>query len=159
MGYPAFQRARAFKSVVRTAGSAVVNTTSYVAVDGTGAFDLTLEAQAGDVLAVSLSGFWGNDTPQGKADACTMVGGSVVNYISGLGATGFGVPAWCGGGGVSQGIGAPHFYTVVAGDISNGLVTLRLFAKSENTTAKTLYAVATLPLQFNVRNLGPADPN
>ena len=162
MGYPAFQRARAHKFARRTAGDVTVASNAYAAIDTT--LDITLEAQAGDTLEFSVSSLWDagatNPTTLWSAlDVATIVSSAVVNYCSGAGSTGLGILGWF----VSPGSLVPstgvHQYTVVAGDIADGRVTVRLLAKNSLVENRVARAAATQPLQFTAKNLGPQDPN
>lgn len=160
MAYPRFQRARSFKVARRTAGNVAVTSTTWVAVDT--ALDITLNAQVGDVLEAVVSSLWSNDAFQARLEAVTWVSGAAVNTFSGstYSTTSTGVPGWFGTSGVYSAISGSAFLTVQAGDIVNGLVTVRLLAHAEGTTpAKSLTATATDPLTFAVKNLGPMDPN
>lgn len=157
MAYPRFQLARSFKFARRTAGDVLVSNAAYTEIDV--GLDAVLSAQVGDVLEASLSGLWSNENVAAALDAVTVVSGAFVNYLSGAGSDGFGVQGWYANPtGFNGSVGGAAFYTVVAGDLASGLVTIRLVGKMI-TTARTLVASATRPLAFSVKNLGPVDPN
>ena len=159
MPYPRFQRSRTFKFLNRTAGS-VVATTSWQPVDSAGAHDLVIEAQTGDVLVVAVSAQWDPAATNGRLDAVTInASGTPVGSFSGTyGATSTGVAAWLGASGVITGVGGSVMRTITSGEIFSGQVTVRLMLRSDSAASKTLIATAADPLQFSVRNIGPADP-
>lgn len=163
--YPRFQRARDFKRTQRTAGSVVIGTT-ILNVDT--ATDITLTAQVGDYIECSLGGLVSLVTGSDASfSVATIVGGSVVNYISGqVLAVGAGVPNWyCPNRDTAQGVagwnlsGAASPYAIVAGDLSGGTVTLRVRAIGGGGGAISLWATTGVPFNFWAKNLGPMDPN
>lgn len=153
MAYPRFQRARAFKFSIRTAGDLTLNSTSWANVD-TG-LDITLNCQVGDVVEVNACGLWGGEAVGGRLSVATIVSAAVVNRVGGTN----GVAAWFGVDNYMSNFGAPYFYTVQAADISSGVVLLRLQYATNSATNKTLYAGTAYPLLFSAKNLGPVDPS
>lgn len=141
----------------RTAGNLTLNSTSWADV---GLADLTIAAAAGDELKVELSSSANKGSAVGLVmDVATIVSGSPVNYLStGGGASDFGNGSWYIGGavaGADQRIaGGPRPYTVQAGDISGGNVTLRLRYRLTGAGTYTMFANATLPTDFWAINLG-----
>lgn len=139
---------------LRTSGNVTLNSTTWANVD-TG-LDLTIPAQVGDVLGVSLSAAWGGEAVNAGLDAATLVSGSPVNYISGGagGASHFGVQGWIGHDtDPVRAVGTLIQYPVVSGDISGGNVTLRLRYRTGTASNKTLVANSNQPLQWSVVNL------
>lgn len=139
----------------KTDGDFAVSDTSWADVDSS--IDLTVAAAAGDRLLIGLNARWidGGADEYGFLDAVTMVSGSPVNYVSGAGSSGEGVPSWAitNSDGKSS-IGGSVMYEVQAGDISGGEVTLRLRKKAGGITPNlTVRADTTVPLHWNVVNL------
>lgn len=138
------------RRAVRTAGTLSVTSTTFTAADT--ALDLTMPAATGDIIEVAPNGLWGPEAITGEMDVATMVSGSPVNYVSGSNARGVG--GWSGPASQSESIGGPVQYTLVAGDISGGNVTLRLMVKVLTAGTKTLFAQSnSYPLYFSVKNL------
>lgn len=105
--------------------------------------DLTLTAQAGDLLIVGVSGQWSSGGQLAWLDVVTRVSGSAVNSIADNGSApangaGFGVDAWFGLNSVTSPCSGSVMYTLVSGDISSGTVTLRLRGRlNAASSAKT----------------------
>jgi hypothetical protein len=139
-----------------TGGAITLNSTTWADVSGPA--DLVVAAEAGDVLAVSLSALLGAEAVNGCLDMATIVSSSPVNYVSGNdgGASSLGVQAWLGPASASGNAAGTVFYTVASGDIAGGNVTLRLRYRTTAATNKTLNASADQPLQHSVVNLKPA---
>lgn len=159
MAYPRYLRARAHRKFRKVSGNTTYASASWGNLD-TG-LDMTIEAQVGDDLEYGLSGVWSTEAVNCRLDVATLVSGAVVNYFGGAveTATGDGVGAWYGKTGEVSAVGGAVLYTVQAGDIdANGKVTVRLRARCDSATTKTLFSNANLPLQGYVKNLGPADP-
>lgn len=137
----------------RTSGNITANSTTFANLD-TG-LDISVPAQAGDVLLVGAEGQWGSEALVGYLDACTLVSGSPVNYISGGsgGASDGGVPGWMGSSGVNMGFGASIQYVVQSGDISSSTVTLRLRYRTASASNKTFGASSAAPFKWSVVNL------
>jgi predicted GH43/DUF377 family glycosyl hydrolase len=157
-GHTDFARAK------RTSGDITVNSTTFVNVD-TGT-DLVLAASAGDVIECAMNvkvkkSFDGST--YAVFDFHTIVGGSPVNSVTSEATAGTGLASsmagWASGNVGNDGVAPYPFsaagskrYTLQAGDISGGTVTLRLraFTGAECTVRATdpmLYIQAT--------NLGP----
>lgn len=102
---------------------------------GTGSYDLTITAAAGDIcllwpaLAAGMGG-----SGQAQFDFKTVAGS---NFASGGLSTG--VEMWNVSTTQSIGIGIPISYTVVSGDISSGSVKFRFMAKVTSTNSVTLF--------------------
>lgn len=163
MAYPRSQRSRSHKFARLTSGdlSPSVATTNWTVIHAT-AFDLTLPAQVGDTLLCTfsfrMSG--GNFT---FIDAFTLVGGVPISGVSGLGYSagansGIGAMVMPNGGNGGYGITIP--YTLVAGDISAGTVTVRPYHR-QNTAGTTfnLFASASAVALFGIENIGPVSPH
>lgn len=129
-------------------GSAWANLATHVA----SFTDLTLTAAAGDVIAVSVSGLWGNQGTVGFLDVATIVSSTLTNYVSSGTSTpaASGVRPWFGQASAWMTFGVQWRYTVQAGDVSAGSVTMR--PRVNTSGAKTLFHD---PGQFTVTNLGP----
>ena len=163
MGTPRFLPARRHKFVDRRTGSIAMPLASAVWATLDATADITVEAQVGDVLLVDVNGLWGSEMQNGFLDVATWVSGAGVHWF-GSGEpttnTGGGVQTWYADGGVAgvyyKACGAIR-YTVQAGDIVNGDVTLRL--RYRVTGNKTLYNTALNPFQWSVENIGPVQPN
>lgn len=139
----------------RTAGTVTINSTAWTNVDT--ATDLILPAEAGDRVEVAVSTYWNNNAVNGYLDAVSLIGATIVNSWATDGAvdaTGLGVLAWFGPTGVFTPIGGPVFRTLVSGDITDGLLTLRLRARTASAANKDLAATTSGPLIFQARNLG-----
>jgi len=137
----------------RTSGYITLSSTTWANVD-TG-LDLTIAAEEGDVLAVSLAGLLGAASGQGCGiDVVTVVSGSPVNSLSGQ--NGAGDYGWLYTGVAEAGLTGTIQYPVVAGDISGGNVILRLRYRQSSTTNRLFYAGTGGDPMFNwsVVNLG-----
>lgn len=143
-------------AVVYTAGDITLSNTTWAAIAGPD--DLVVEAAAGDVLAISMSCLWGNQTATAYVDMYTMVSGSPVNKVSGGDAStsDYGIAAWSAGQPSELvNAGGTFFYIVQAGDVSGGQVTLRLYG-IRFTNNRTLYANTGHKLSMHVVNLSGA---
>ena len=149
MAYPRFRQSRAHKLVTKTDGS-LTATMSYVLIAGTA---IPLRAGAGDRIIVGVSGLWDNQAPNGMLMASTVIAGAVVNdFLSGQDN---GLLCWFGAGSVFSGIsGNSPPYSVVAGDLSNGIVTVQLKFRA-SAAGKVLRATAVDTLVVWAENLGP----
>lgn len=105
---------------------------------GTGGFDLTIAAVAGDVLYVTGS-FMFNDVAAVSVfiDVATWVSGAAVTWI-GQTAGGNAASPWGAGGGVVATAPLAQLYTVVSGDITGGNVVLRTHYLSGAATNRRL---------------------
>ena len=113
--------------------------------------DLVITAAAGDWLEIGVNGLWSNQGVFGRMDAFTWVSAATVNGVSG---SSNGVPGWLGQASSYGPVGAPVLYTVVAGDVSSGTVTLRFRYKVDSASSKTLHAESAAPFKVWARNLG-----
>lgn len=160
MAYPRFRRSRAHKTVRRTSGHISFTSATWVNLD-TG-LDIVLDAQVGDVIEAHPNGMWQSQAVSSYMDICTVVAGSPVNSFATASApsgTNEGVPGWFGNTGAFQPISGGAAYTLQAGDIEYGQVTLRIRVRSASATSKTVNAVADSAFMWYAKNLGPADPN
>jgi len=160
MGHPRYRLARAHKVTTRSAGNLTLNSTNWANVD-TG-LDITLAAQAGDVLEASLSAVVDANAVILYLDVVTVVSAAPVNSFGKKGAVTAaplpaGVSSWYCAASVLTMVGAPIHYTAVAGDLASGLVTLRLRYATATATNRILNADSNVPVEFCVKNLGPAD--
>lgn len=162
MAHPRFRRARAHKFVRYTGGDlAAIDATAWAVLHAT-AFDITLEAQAGDTIEVGLAGLYNNGAGTVYLDVATIVSAAIAHFVgtnttTHTNATETGVGAWTGIGGASTPIGGSVLYDLAESDISGGRVLLRPYGNRSG--AKTLYAQAGAPLHFWAKNLGPPDPH
>lgn len=138
----------------RSAGNVTVNGTAYADVDT--AIDLVLEAVVGDIIEVGVAGLWDSESVDAYLDVVSLVSGSPVTYLSGNTSTGNGVLAWTGPSGIEQAIGGGLLYTVIAGDLSSGTITLRLRARTAAAVNKTFTAGATTVFKWFAINHGIA---
>lgn len=118
--------------------------------------DVTIAAATGDVLEWSASfGLSGNNTGELRVDAATVVSSTLTNFFSGGTITAGSIMGLYLQPSVSVVINASCsiMYTVQAGDISAGNVTIRpVYIAAAN--AKTLKAQANYPAYCAVKNLG-----
>lgn len=112
--------------------------------------DLTLPAQAGDLVQVGLDCFAARTTGDISFDFGTLVSGSIVNR-------------WAGGSAGIQGayaaltgtpVNAAYFRTLVSGDITAGTVVVRLLYATAGAS-QTIFAVTANPLHVWAMNYGP----
>lgn len=124
--------------------------------------DLVLnEVQVGDELVYGIQAHVGTEAVWAYFDVVTVVGGSPVNSLGSRAAVvaspgPLGVSGWMARTGTQEmpnGTTAP--YTVAAGDLTSGSITLRLRYATASAVNKTLYADATIPLDVWAMNLGP----
>ena len=139
----------------------LTGTTTYSTLTTVGtAADLTLNASAGDVIQAGAFMSLDNAAVLLNFDWVTVVGGTVTNSFTlngaapaanvNLNTSGFFVPN-----GVSWAINGSQNYTLVAGDISTGTVTLRFRYSMAAATNRTIFADSTRPMQLWSRNHGP----
>lgn len=160
MAYPRFQRARSFKRTTRTAGDIILNSTTWADVD-TG-LDLVLTAQIGDVIEYGIHGRMSDATPEVYMDVATVVSAAVASYFSSgtITPATLGTPGWlCSASTTVLLTGSVLSFPLAAGDISGGLVTLRLRYYESSAVARAIFASAAQPLHIFAKNLGPVDPN
>jgi hypothetical protein len=138
---------------VRQSGDVSCGATVPTAVDTN--LDITLTGIApGQVIEVSAVGHWDGGAPYVFADACTVVGGSPVNYISNVNGfvSSWGCMAWSAVGGVEKFFGGSQQYTVVPGDLNpGGVLTLRLMYRLNSAGTRVLAASGNVPLTFHAR--------
>lgn len=134
----------------RTSGNLALSSTTWADVFTT--MDLTIPAEAGDVLLASLDLTWSNEAQTGFLDVRCVASG---NYFGSAVETNTGSGILGARGDASEfNHGSPEMHrTLVAGDISAGAVQLRL--RYRVTGAKTLIASAAEPLRFWTINFGP----
>lgn len=139
----------------RTAGNLTLNNVSTF-TDLSTDLDLTIAAVAGDKLGVVISGIL--DAASGvwvAFDAVSRVSAADVNYISnGTGTPPtLGVPSWFTWDANDTLIGE-WIYTVQAGDLSGGNITLRFKYKTGIASGRTLRAASGDALTAWVKNYG-----
>lgn len=156
---PVWQAPAAAKGVTYTdrkdymAGSITMNSTSFASVQA--ALNLTLTAVAGDVVMVGFSAQFSNENVDVYFDACSLVSGSPVNYLS----NGSGTPPTSGYGAWYlppahyYGMGGPILYTLQAGDISAGTVTIQVCYRTVSATNRTIYGGTNTPITSWAVNL------
>lgn len=145
----------------RTAGNLTLNSTSWANVD-TG-LDLVLnEVQEGDEIVYGISYRVSNEAVTLYLDVATIVSGSPYRSLGRRDAVEAspgdqGIIGWRAESSVAtseSGMAPP--YTVVAGDISSGSVTLRLRYATASAANRTMNGASTAPLDVWAMNLGPA---
>lgn len=166
MTYPRFQMARAFKYIFRTAGSYSYAAATWGSMAGGSSLDFVLAAQVGDVIEYSVNLVWGTEAIYGSLDVATIISGSAVNYFGqpgGASTANNGIAAWFGppnyGSTYNPRATGSAWYTVTAGDLANGAVTLRIMQCNSGASTKTVFATAVNPLWLCAKNLGPVDPH
>lgn len=156
MAYPRFLRSRQMVKARRTSGNLTLNSTSWANVD-TG-LDLTLnEVQVGDEIVYGIGGLANNEAVFLYFDVATIVSAAPVNYFGTAGgASDNGVVGWFCASGAYVGFGGlSHPYTIQAGDLTDGSVTLRLRYRTQTAGNRVVRAVSTDPLDVWAMNLGP----
>lgn len=121
---------------------------------------LTLPAQVGDVIAATFGAYAGTGASSAYIDAVTEVASAPVNsFATGTTAptstTGPGVGPWLFDTGVSGRANGPAFLTLANGDISAGIVTVRLRFRTSVGTNKVIEGAASTAL-FSIENIGQA---
>lgn len=154
--------AQRFKFLRITAGTWTIPTSWGTIIATT--YDITLPAQVGDVLQVSLNGWHQLNTMNRYLDVASVVSGTLTNYYGQGGSTPtgtyLGVGGWRGlnNSSVYNGIAGSIMYTVVAGDLVNGFVTSRIVGKADSGTP-VIDVSANQPLFFSVENIGSQKPH
>lgn len=152
--YPRYQLSRAFK-FVRHTGTTTFSTTSWANFNT--ATDITLEAEVGDVLYADLSAnFDDQSAVMCRCNLVTVVAGSPVNGWDTLTTpVNADLGLWFSST-VAEYIqfGLPNRYTVVAGDISGGLVTVRIRGRMNAAGSRGINVD-----QWALENRGPVDPS
>lgn len=151
---------RIHKKAKRTAGDQSLNSTTWANVDT--ALDLVLPAVVGDEIEYGINGLSGAQAVFIDFDVVSIVAASPVNSFATDGAAvaapGAVILGWQGPSGAAAHMAGSVLYTVVAGDISGGNVTLRLRYATNAAVNKTVYGSAASPLRVWAKNLGPVAP-
>lgn len=167
MAYPRFIRARSQKTILSNTGSSLAtSSTTWVELatttngPGAGGFDLILPAQAGDVIEYSVNGMWANEAVASRMDIATIVAAAIANSFSGqsLASATFGIQGWSAQASAFSPITGSAWRTLVAGDVSGGLVTLRPYVRVDSAVTKTFLRASANPFFARAINLGPVDP-
>jgi hypothetical protein len=158
-----YQLARRHKFIERRSGDLTLNSNLAWANVDTG-LDLVLPAVVDDVIEVGINGLIGNESPVLFLDVATIVGGSPVDSFGNRGAAlsappSYGIAGWRGGASAYTIVGAPYRYRIVASDLSNATVTLRLRYCTDTAANKALYAGANYPFSWYAWNVGPQKPH
>lgn len=141
-----------------TSGDITMNSTAWANLST--ATDLTLAADAGDVIQVALSALSNSEAVTARLDCVTLVGSTVTNSFAtggAVSASSQGIMAWNLLPSVSNMVGGSFFYKLVSGDVSGGNVTLRLRYRTETAANKTIFASSNTQLVFTARNHGPIE--
>lgn len=147
--------AKDYARAIRSSGNVTLNSATWANID-TGV-DLVLSAAAGDVIEVApagrlAAGAGGTDT---FFDVATVVAGSPVNYFGTAGgATDEGVSSWRCNATLDSRVTGAVARTLVAGDIADGTVTLRLRYRQDVAGNRLLVAGATNPFTWSAKNIG-----
>lgn len=138
------------------AGDITLNSTSW---DDLGVTDLVLPfSKPGDIVEVGLCGVYGAEASIPSLDVGSLVSAAIVNVWSRDGAeaaAGNGVTGWAGFSGVASAFGASVMKALVAGDIEDGVLTLRFRYKTAAAADKTLLAGANDRVYGWAKNHGP----
>jgi hypothetical protein len=121
---------------------------------GTGLLDVVLSNVAtGDIVEVSMSLLSSSAATYLYLDVATIVAAAAVNYFGSVtgAATGDGVQAWTAVTGREESKGGSVMYTLQAGDISGGSVTLRPWMRTSSATNRTLFGSAANPFHFSAK--------
>lgn len=147
------------KIAARTSGDLTLNSTNWADVD-TG-LDLTLPAAAGDIFEVTANGLCDVQAVNVFFDAVSVVSAAPVNSFGQNAAVttappNYGITAWRCTQSLLERFGIPIHYTIQAGDISGGNVTVRLRYATSSATNRTLFASSATGFIFkwSVKNLG-----
>lgn len=144
----------AFAEARRASTDLNFNTTGWQNVDT--ALDLTIAAAAGDKVIYSPNFTPGSTNNTFSFDVATIVSAAIVNYFCTGTSTpaGSGLPGWRRDGGTgAYGVSGGFVYTVQAGDVSSGTITMRLRINPSSTTSRVISATATTPLIVQAWNL------
>lgn len=146
------------QKIKRTTGDiAISGSTAWQDVVSAGGLDLTLAGVAAGSEIEFIPNFLVNSTGSVSFsfDVATIVSGSPVNYFGGSGGgtengmVGWFVPATA----AFFSVSGAAFYTLQAGDISSGNVTLRLRVRAGSTTSRSILASTTNPLLVAARKV------
>ena len=127
---------------------------------GTGVFDLTISGvTAGDRVEVGFTtACWDSANAWAMLNFASRVSGATVNYLyptpasPGTFATGQGI-CIASANAFRQTVGS-FMYTVLAGDLSSGSLTIRPVYKTILASNRTLSRSAGIPVIFSIKNLG-----
>lgn len=160
MATPRFTRSRNHRFERYTAGTITLNSTSWADVPSIST--KTVEAQVGDVLAAEVLFIYGSEGVNVYMGAVTSVSGTPTNSFATGGAaptstTGDEIRGWVGLDTGYTHIAGRCFYTVQAGDILAGQVTVRFRYRTGTAADKTIYSSTDSGIFFAVANLGPQD--
>lgn len=163
MAYPRHQASRAHKKFTRTAGDLTLNSGTWADLPTIGTtFDIVLAAQTGDTIEATIAGRMGSEAFTASLDVVTIVAAAFVSSFAtqSTARPTVGASPWRGLTGVESNVGGSMMFTLAAGDVSSGTVTLRVQYSEVAAGNKTLYAgTAVAPFHFTAINLGPVDPN
>ena len=144
-----------------TTGNLTLNSTSWANLST--ATDLTLAAEAGDVVEVGISALVDANGPTGPdlyLDAVTLVSTTVTNSFASNGAvdaSGQGILGWRANPNVLASLGCPFFYKLVSGDVSGGNVTIRFRYRTSAAANRTMFATSGIRAVFTARNHGQVE--
>lgn len=157
-----YQLLRRHDRQIRTSGDLTLNSNLAWANVDTG-LDIILPAEVDDVIEVSMNALVGSEAVVLLLDVATVVNTTLTNSFGNRGAVTasppkYGIAGWHCTNGAFTRPGAPYHYTVVAGDIYEGKVKLRLRYCTDAAANKTLYAGANYAFEWAAKNLGPEWP-
>lgn len=140
-----------------TSGNITINGTAWANLDTT--LDITLtEVAVGHIVGVWAMGYWAAEAVEGRLDVVSVVAGSPVNswgHRGAIEAAGGGIMAWAGRGSVFSPIAGGTEKALVAGDIENGSVLLRLRRRTGTAANKSFSASTAEEFHWGARNYGP----
>jgi hypothetical protein len=149
--------------VRRTGGNITVSSTEWktlATILGTGAESLDLVlggCYVGQYVELSIVGQWGSEAITGRLDiAVVNASGEVLRWASSESATQaeFGISSMIGPSGATTPMGAPVLYGIQGGDLTEGKIRFRPYAKVATAGNKVLRAEAATPLVLQAKNLG-----
>lgn len=140
---PATPRLIDIDSKLDTSGNITINSTSWANLRTS--LDMSLTAQAGDILEVGISAYGvpGGANQYAFLDVATLVSGSPVTYLSSRTSSPLthGVAAWLlVGSQTDLSMGGTVMMPLASGDISSGSVTVRLRYSTANAVNSTIRA-------------------
>ena len=134
-----------------------ITSTTWVVVEST--LDATVNAAAGDVIEFGMSALIVASASTLFFDAVTFPGSVLTNALGSKAAfvnSGYQGPNWASLQNADICINSTILYTLVAGDISGGTVTVRLVAKLVDAGTKSIAVTSGFnPLIVYLKNLGP----
>jgi hypothetical protein len=149
--------------VRRTGGNITVSSTEWKSLAtilsaGAESLDLVLGGcYVGQYVELSIVGQWANEAITGRFDiAVVNATGEVLRWVSSESATQaeFGIPSMIGPSGATTPMGAPVLYGIQSGDLTEGKIRFRPYAKVASAGNKVLRAEAATPLVLQAKNLG-----